>query len=163
MRICRRADIQYLLSVYAEWKVGGFLFAFIFLCVSHNLRLFFICLSGAGTDGICFGSSKGSESARNKIFAGNTLRSKSARKISRKTARRLDLVRASIPRIPLLPKTDSSGTDPSRQNGKRRRLSERSTEKNRFAANVKCPVRCILLRPFCDFGRKPPHTAGSVP
>ena len=46
---------------------------------------FFICLSGAGTDGICFGSSEGSESARNKIFAENTLCPKGVRKIFRKT------------------------------------------------------------------------------
>lgn len=124
---------------------------------------FFICLSGACTDGICFGSLKGSESARNKIFAENTLRISGEGRFSAKPTCRHDLVRASIPRIPSLPKTDSSGTDPSRQNGKRRRLSERNTEKNHFVANVKSPVRYTVLRPFCGSNRKPPHTADSVP
>ena len=45
-------------------------------------------------DGICFSGLKGSGFAHDKIFTGNTLRSKSARKIFRKTARRLDLARA---------------------------------------------------------------------
>lgn len=37
---------------HAKWKVGGFLVPVIFLCAFHNLRLFFICPSGAGVDGI---------------------------------------------------------------------------------------------------------------
>ena len=37
---------------YAEWKVGGFLVPVPFFCAFHNLRLFFICRSGAGVDGI---------------------------------------------------------------------------------------------------------------
>jgi len=45
-------------------------------------------------DGICFSSLKGSGLAHDKIFAGNTLRPKDARKIFRKTAVRLDLARA---------------------------------------------------------------------
>ena len=93
MRVCQRADKQYSCSIYAEWKVGGFLFPFIFLCASHNLRLF-LCRSGAGMDGICFGSSKGSGLAHDKIFAENTLRPKGARKIFCKTAARPDLARA---------------------------------------------------------------------
>jgi len=30
---------------YAKWKGGGFLFPFIFLCASHNLRLFFYAVA----------------------------------------------------------------------------------------------------------------------
>ena len=122
---------------YAKWKGGGFLFPFIFLCASHNLRLFFICRSGAGMDGICFGSSEGSESARNKIFAENTLRMSGEGRFSAKPTCRPDLVRASIPGIPSLPITDTSTTGPYRQNETGRRLSGRSTEINRFAASVK--------------------------
>ena len=55
---------------------------------------FFLCLSGAGMDGICFSGLKGSGSAHDKIFAENTLRPKDARKIFRKTAVRPDLARA---------------------------------------------------------------------
>lgn len=71
-----RADLQPRRPTrpYAKWKGGGFLFPFIFLCASHNLRLFFICRSGAGMDGICFSSLKGSGLAHDKIFAENTLR-----------------------------------------------------------------------------------------
>ena len=53
-----------------------------------------LCLSGAGMDGICFSSLKGSGLAHDKIFAENTLRPKGARKIFRKTAARPDLARA---------------------------------------------------------------------
>ncbi len=80
-------------------------------------------------DGICFSSFKGSGFAHDKIFAGNTLRPQEARKIFRKTARRPDLVRASIPRIPSLPITDTSNTGPHRQNETRRRLSEEAQRK----------------------------------
>lgn len=97
------------------------------------------------------------------VSGARKVRNQLATRFSAKPTCRRDLVRASIPRIPSLPKTDSSGTDPSRQNGKRRRLSERSTVKNRFVANVKRPVRYTVLRPFCGFNRKQPHTADSVP
>lgn len=77
------------------WRI---LFPFIFLCTSHNLRLF-LCRNGAGMDGICFSSLKGSGLAHDKIFAGNTLRTKDARKIFCKTSRRSDLASYKSPEI----------------------------------------------------------------
>ena len=60
---------------------------------------FFICLSRAGTDEICFSSFKGSGLAHDKIFAGNTLRPKDARKILRKTAQWSDLAHTELSKV----------------------------------------------------------------
>ena len=71
-----------------------------------------LCLSGAGMDGFCFSSLKDSGLAHDKIFAGNTLRSKDARKIFRKTARQSDLASCKSSEIPARTKRNLSIPNP---------------------------------------------------
>ena len=82
---------------YAEWKVGGFLVPILIFCAFHNLSTFFLCRSGAGVDGIWFQEHEKEGLSPCQDFCGKYARPKGKRKISRKTARRLDLAGACSP------------------------------------------------------------------
>ncbi|WP_302431835.1 hypothetical protein [uncultured Alistipes sp.] len=82
---------------HAEWKVGGFRFPVLIFCAFHNLSTFFLCRSGAGVDGIWFQEHEKEGLSPCQDFCGKYARPKGKRKISRKTARRLDLAGACSP------------------------------------------------------------------
>lgn len=75
-------------------EVFGFLFLFSVLFITFRL---FLCRSGAGVDGIWFQEHEKEGLSPCQDFCGKYARPKGKRKISRKTARRLDLAGACSP------------------------------------------------------------------